>query len=43
LPRLIEGVPLVGEFLMHADRLIAHRLRPTSVAELIEAAGRPLD
>jgi 8-oxo-dGTP diphosphatase len=43
LPRLIEGVPLVGEFLMHADRLIAHRLRSTTSAELIAGAGRPLD
>ena len=43
LPQLIEGIPLVGEFLMHEGRLIAHRLRPTTVAELIAAVGRPLD
>ena len=31
---LIDDVPMIGEFLMHNDRLVAHRLRPASPAEL---------
>jgi 8-oxo-dGTP diphosphatase len=31
---LLDDVPMQGEFLMHTDRLVAHRLRSTSKAEL---------
>jgi len=34
LPDLLDGSPIVGDFLMHADRLIAHRLRSTTTADL---------
>ena len=34
LPCLLDGAPVLGEFLMHEERLIAHRLRPLSAAEL---------
>jgi 8-oxo-dGTP diphosphatase len=27
---LLDGVPMTGEFLMHEDRLVAHRMRSTS-------------
>ena len=40
LPRLLDGVPVTGEFLMHADHLVTHRLRSSTVAELTEAANR---
>jgi 8-oxo-dGTP diphosphatase len=38
---LIDGEPMTGEFLMHDDRLVAHRLRPTSAAELTRLTSRP--
>ncbi len=38
---LIDGEPMIGEFLMHDDRLVAHRLRATSAAELTRQTGRP--
>ena len=31
---LIDDVPTTGEFLMHDDRLVAHRLHPASAAQL---------
>jgi 8-oxo-dGTP diphosphatase len=34
LPRVLAGECLVGEFLMHEDRLVAHRLRATSADRL---------
>ena len=37
LPYLFERTPLVGEFLMHDDRLVAHRLRPIDAASLERA------
>lgn len=38
LPYLLEGSAVSGEFLMHADRLIAHRLRSTPSADLLRGA-----
>jgi len=38
LPYLLEGSVVTGEFLMHADRLIAHRLRPTPSADMLRVA-----
>lgn len=37
LPYLYDRTPLVGEFLMHRDRLVAHRLRPIDAAALERA------
>jgi 8-oxo-dGTP diphosphatase len=37
LPYLYDGTPLIGEFLMHDDRLIAHRLRRID-AKMLEQA-----
>ncbi len=34
LRELFDDEPTIGEFLMHDDRLVAHRLRATSAAEL---------
>jgi 8-oxo-dGTP diphosphatase len=34
LPRILDGDSLVGEFLIHGDRLVAHRLRPESPVAL---------
>ena len=38
LPYLLEGSAVIGEFLMHADRLIAHRLRSTLSVDLLRSA-----
>jgi 8-oxo-dGTP diphosphatase len=35
LPRILEGERLVGEFLFHHDRLVAHRLAAASAATLV--------
>ncbi len=37
---LIDGVPMTGEFLMRDDRLVAHRLRPASAAELARVTNQ---
>ncbi len=37
---LIDDVPMTGEFLMHDDRLVAHRLRPASSAELLRLTNQ---
>lgn len=38
---LIEDEPTTGEFLMHGDRLVAHRLRAASAAELARLTNQP--
>jgi len=38
---LIDDEPTTGEFLMHGDRLVAHSLRATSVAELTRLTNQP--
>jgi 8-oxo-dGTP diphosphatase len=43
LPRVLAGETLVGEFLMHEDRLIEHRLRPASPDALAAASARTRD
>jgi 8-oxo-dGTP diphosphatase len=40
LPRVLDGEALVGEFLMHEDRLVSHRLRSTTHAVLAARARR---
>ena len=37
---LIDDVPMVGEFLMHDDRLVAHRLHPMSSTELVRLTNQ---
>lgn len=38
LPYLLDGSVVTGEFLMHSDRLVAHRLRPTPSTETLRVA-----
>jgi 8-oxo-dGTP diphosphatase len=40
LPRVLAGECLVGEFLMHEDRLVAHRLRTGSADRLRRESER---
>jgi 8-oxo-dGTP diphosphatase len=42
LPYLLDGAPVIGEFLMHGDRLIEHALRRTSAARLARLVGLPI-
>jgi len=37
---VFDDAPMQGEFLMHGDRLVAHRLRSTSEAELAQLTNR---
>ncbi len=39
LPYLLDGTAVIGEFLMHEERLLAHRLRGVSAAELASRCG----
>ena len=43
LPYLLDRTPIVGEFLMHDDRLVAHRLRPIDAAALERAVDMARD
>ncbi len=43
LPYLLDDAPMLGEFLMHDDRLVEHRLRPTAIADLRHLATQPID
>jgi 8-oxo-dGTP diphosphatase len=42
LPRLLDRLPSVGEFLMRDGRLVAHRLRSATQSELVECTNRPV-
>ena len=39
LPYLLDGTAVIGEFLMHEERLLAHRLRSVNAAELASRCG----
>jgi 8-oxo-dGTP diphosphatase len=43
LPLLLARVPTTGEFLMRDERLVAHRLRSMTVAELTRLTNRRID
>jgi 8-oxo-dGTP diphosphatase len=40
LPWLLDDQPVTGDFLMHDDRLLAHRLQPTTPEALLRLAER---
>ncbi len=40
---LLDDTPMIGEFLMHGDRLVAHRLRSLSMPELTDLTSRPFN
>ena len=42
LPYLLEGLVVTGEFLMHMDRLSAHRLRSTPSPDLLRRATQQI-
>ena len=42
LPRLLDRLPSVGEFLMRDGRLVAHRLRSATQSELAQCTNRPV-
>jgi 8-oxo-dGTP pyrophosphatase MutT (NUDIX family) len=42
LPWVLEERPVIGSFLMHDERLVSHRLAPTSCARLLSLAAQPI-
>jgi len=41
LPWVLEERPVIGSFLMRDERLVSHRLEPTSCANLLRLAAQP--